>query len=52
MIIAKEIAGKHTLSETFLTSYYYHRLLQNRKSAKKCRQKKKAEFGVMRQDVG
>ena len=27
------------------------RLLQNRKSAKKCRQKKKEEFTVMRSDV-
>ena len=30
---------------------YNCRLLQNRKSAKKCRLKKKAEFGQMRGDV-
>ena len=29
----------------------YHRLLQNRKSAKKCRLKKKAEFHVMQEIV-
>ena len=30
---------------------FHFRLMQNRKSAKKCRLKKKAEFGQMRGDV-
>ena len=35
------------------TNYWLivYRLLQNRKSAKKCRLKKKAEFNVMKKDV-
>jgi len=46
--------GTSILSRFFFPSClksFYCRLLQNRKSAKKCRLKKKAEFGQMRGDV-
>jgi hypothetical protein len=42
----------HTLStklEVVLTTFF--RLIQNRKSAQKCRLKKKAEFQKMKEDV-
>ena len=38
-------------NQTLLITPRISRLMQNRKSAKKCRLKKKAEFGQMRGDV-
>ena len=37
--------------KSYLTFEFVFRLLQNRKSAKKCRLKKKAEFGVLAEEV-